>query len=154
MGLGTCFSLPPNCKLIKGFTSLFIPHSAFYIGYLLIKLPIEKNRFRSSVLNKGNELIDQEQFLPRVWVVKLMEDCRLSKSSRKDRDSYLLVVPFFMKCEPPHIWRIYGTLAVLYILGLSCGTRDLCCHVQDLSLWCTGSVVCSTRGLSSGSVVA
>ena len=46
------------------------------------------------------------------------------------------------------------------MLGLSCGTWDLCCGMQDLSLWHTGS---RARGLSScgtqapecaGSVVA
>ena len=39
-------------------------------------------------------------------------------------------------------------------MGLSCGTWDLCCGMQYLSLWCMGFSLVAARGLSSCGVQA
>ena len=51
-----------------------------------------------------------------------------------------LVFPWSRKAI---LFLIFFNLLFIYLAasGLSCGTRDLCCIAEPLSLWCVGSVV-------------
>ena len=46
---------------------------------------------------------------------------------------------FFLKKKK--VWFFYIFIICMAALGLSCSTGDLHCHMQDLLLWLTGSLV-------------